>query len=255
MKKAAMVLLWMSMVLALFSCSSSGCSEEQAYDASEETEQEASFDYSFEELAADPDFFQEDPIEVSDIEEISEAAEEEAVQFRTPVEICLPENPDRIEKCTNGSEICDDQLFRVPEGQLILVCHASQTGDPGEGIGYIAFNSGPNCTQDQGCCPPDEGADCSVDVRQFNEGTTPRCRGWEQCGCAGEICPCEYAWDHLQYVSDGAGEIKVTCTREGVIRDVDLSEHIGEDLYVGVHTQPDGVTGRISTICVAFKTW
>jgi hypothetical protein len=111
-----------------------------------------------------------------------------------------------------------------------------------------------------GCCPPDQGVDCPVEAREYNEGNIPRCRGWEQCGvagqfCAGQICPCENAWDHLEYASDGLGVIKILdCPPEGAIRDVDLSAYAWQNMWVGSHTQPDG-TGRMTEVCLSKKTW
>ena len=254
----------MSALLFIFSCAA-GCGTEQTYNADDGTSDDVPLDFSSEDFAADPDLIDIIEMDIIDVidaadsveihEAIDEAVEEEAPQFRTAIEICSEANPDRIRKCRNGNEICDDEGFRVPEGELVIACHANPDGDRGEGIGYIGVNSGPNCTQEQGCCPPGEGVDCAVDLREFNGGTISRCRGWEQCGCAGQVCPCEMPWDHLEYASDAGGDIIIDCTREGTVREIDLSDYVGEHVWVGVYTQPDTTTGRMSTVCVSTKTW
>lgn len=172
----------------------------------------------------------------------------------TAIQVCADSNTDRLEACRNGLEICDDQGFIVPAGPLVIACHANTENYEGDGIGYLALNSGPTCTQADGCCPASAGANCDVSLRLYNDGAA-RCRGWEQCGCAGQVCPCQDAWDHLTYVSDGGGQIIVDCTAAGTVRDIDLSAQVGNTLYVGVYTQPDYTTGHMSTVCVARKTW
>lgn len=158
-----------------------------------------------------------------------------------------------ITGCRNGSERCDDQMFTVPSDPyvpLVLGCYGS-TGDGG--IAYIGINSGPQCTQDEGCCPSAEGVDCPVEARDFNSGNF-RCRGWEQCGCPGQLCPCADAWDFIEYATDPAGNpITITCTVDGVVQEIDLSAYAGQNIYVGVHTQPDGATGRGTESCIARK--
>jgi hypothetical protein len=242
---------------AVVSCSSPSGGNDAADEAVEEVFADPlADDLRTDESPSDTDLREPEwtePVEV--VEEIRDTTVDEVPPPPlTAQEICDNANPDKIGGCRNGSETCDDFRFTVPEGPLVLACHASPVGYQGDGIGYIAFNSGPPCTQDQGCCPAEYGVDCDVTARLFSAGNQ-RCRGWEDCGCAGQICPCELPWDHLQYVSDGLGEIKVTCTREGVIRDIDLSAYVGDALYGGVHTQPDRTTGLMSTVCVARKTW
>lgn len=217
------------------------------------TVEEVSGDPAVDESAPDPDLEGTDATEAPDpVEIIPEATDETGTP--TALQICDVGNPDRIAKCTNGSETCDDFMFTVPEGPIVLACHANPVVYLGDGIGYIAYNSGPSCPQEEGCCPPDAGVDCAVSDRLFSDGFT-RCRGWEQCGCPGQICPCLDPWDYIQYASDGSGEIRIACTQEGTIRDIDLSAHVGESLFGGVHTHPDRTTGAMSTACVAHKTW
>jgi hypothetical protein len=131
---------------------------------------------------------------------------------------------------------------------LVLACFA---GDQGEGIAYVASNTGPECQQADGCCPTSAGVDCPVADREYNAGNT-RCQGFERCGCAGKICPCAEAADKLQYVSDSGGVVKITCAKSGVVRDLDLSAYAGKHLWVGSHTKPDH-TGRMTESCVAKK--
>ena len=244
-----------------------GCGTQQATNPDDGAADDVPLDFPSEDFTADPDIIDMiemdiidvlDAVEIVEIDEaVDEAVEEEPPRPPTALEICADDNPGRIKACRNGSEICDDEGFSVPGGELVIACHANPAGDRGDGIGYIGLNSGPNCTQEEGCCPPGEGADCAVDLREFNGGTSSRCRGWEQCGCAegGRVCPCEMPWDHLEYASDAGGDIIIDCTEEGTVREIDLSDHVGDGMYVGVYTQPDTTTGRMSTVCVAFKTW
>jgi len=159
----------------------------------------------------------------------------ETAPVRTAQWICLGDNPDRIGGCRNGSEVCDDDAFRVTDdllGPLVLACFA---GDQGDGIAFVATNTGPQC----------ELPTCSGLVND-----RPRCQGWEK-------CECENAWDpgNTQYASDGGGPILILdCPPEGATRDVDLSAYVGQNMWVGVHTQQDGV-GRMTEVCVSKKTW
>jgi hypothetical protein len=229
-----------------------GCSSgmPSAADGTEEVPGDPAAD----EAAQDPDMGEPDAAETPDPAEIIPEAGEEETGTPSALEICDPDNPGRIASCRNGSETCDDFMFTVPEGPIVLACHANPVVYQGDGIGYIAFNSGPSCPQEEGCCPPAAGADCAVSDRLFSDGFT-RCRGWEQCGCPGQVCPCLDPWDQIQYASDGSGEIRIACTEEGTVRDIDLADHVGENLFGGVHTQPDRTTGAMSTACVAHKTW
>jgi hypothetical protein len=159
----------------------------------------------------------------------------EAAPVRSAEWICLGDNPDRIGGCRNGSEVCDDDAFQVTEdllGPLVLACFA---GDQGNGIAFVATNTGPQC----------ELPTCSGLVND-----RPRCQGWEK-------CECENAWDagNTQYASDGLGPIMIlSCPPEGTTRDVDLSAYAGQNMWVGVHTQPDGV-GRMTEVCLSKKVW
>jgi hypothetical protein len=166
----------------------------------------------------------------------------------TAQQVCDIANPNRLESVRNGSEICDDQAFAVPDPYvpLVIACFA---GSDGNGVAYVASNTGPECVQAEGCC--ESQVDCPAQDRLANEGNS-RCQGFELCGCAGQLCPCANAWDSLQYVSDGAGEIRIDCPPEGVIRDLDLSGLAGQTLWVGSHTQPD-FSGRMTETCVAIK--
>jgi hypothetical protein len=252
MKAAMPVTALAALIVGACSCPCGGNGAADA-DAGDPVADPPAEDFRADESPSDPDL---DLPESTDTVEGAEDVPDTEVDDSPPHpmtarEICDAANPGRIGGCRNGSETCDDFRFTVPEGPLVLACFA---GSQGDGIGYIALNSGPECTQDLGCCPAAAGPDCAVDVRLFSAGNM-RCRGWENCGCAGEICPCELPWDHLECVSDGAGEIKVTCTEEGAVRDIDLSALVGDSLYGGVHTQPDRTTGSMSTVCVARKTW
>ena len=149
--------------------------------------------------------------------------------------ICVGDNPGRIGGARNGSEACDDDAFRVTDdllGPLVVACFA---GDQGNGIAYVAVNTGPEC----------EAPTCSGNVND-----RPRCQGWEK-------CECENAWDpdNLRYATDGLGVIQILdCPPEGAIREVDLSAYAGQSLWVGSHSQPDG-TGRMTEACLSRKTW
>ena len=104
------------------------------------------------------------------------------------------------EEIRNGSEICDDAKFGVPDpyGPLALKC---VTGEGG--VGYVSSNTGPT----------------------MSDGIA-RCQGWEENG--------QDAWDHLEYLH------QVICSSEGQIHEVDLSSREGQNLWVGVHDLPDG---------------
>jgi len=120
-----------------------------------------------------------------------------------------------IRGCRNGSEVCDDEGFRVPSPYvpMTLVCVSGRGGTI-----YVATNTGPPCLDDG----------------------VPRCRGWEERG--------ENAWDYLEYV------VQFDCTEDGRTWDIDLSAHAGEALYVGVHDDPDlGRSTMMTEVCVA--TW
>ncbi|MBN1774146.1 MAG: hypothetical protein JXB32_23000, partial [Deltaproteobacteria bacterium] len=122
-----------------------------------------------------------------------------------------------IQGCRNGSEVCDDEGFRVPSPYvpMALVCVSGRGGTI-----YVATNTGPPCLDDG----------------------VPRCRGWEERG--------ENAWDpgNLDYV------VQFACTETGRTFDIDLSAYAGSGLHVGVHDDP--VLGRetmMTEVCVA--TW
>jgi hypothetical protein len=149
--------------------------------------------------------------------------------------ICVGDNPGRIGGARNGSEACDDDAFRVTDdllGPLVVACFA---GDQGNGIAFVALNTGPECAAPT----------CSGKVND-----RPRCQGWEK-------CECENAWDpgNLRYATDGSGVIQILdCPPEGAIREVDLSAFAGQSLWVGAHSQPDG-TGRMTEACLSLKSW
>ncbi len=100
----------------------------------------------------------------------------------------------------NGSELCDDESFDVPDDgtSTALIC----VTDLG-GVGYVSSNTGP--TMDDGVA---------------------RCQGWEE---DGEDCA-----DHLDYID------RVDCHEEGAVFEVDLRPWAGETLWAGVHRQSDG---------------
>jgi len=100
----------------------------------------------------------------------------------------------------NGSELCDDASFDVPDDgtPTALIC----VTDLG-GVGYVSRNTGP--TMDDGIA---------------------RCQGWEE---AGEDCA-----DHLDYID------RIDCHEEGAVFEVDLRPWAGETLWAGVHRQSDG---------------
>jgi len=127
-----------------------------------------------------------------------------------------------INGCRNGSEECDDQAFTVPSSPLILVCK-----DGNNGVAFLASNTGPQCTAAESC-----------DGVNGNEGND-RCQGWER-------CECEHAWD-------AGNQVKVAslvCTEPELTLEVDLSDYIGETLWVGVHDNPDG-GGHVNEVCIA----
>jgi hypothetical protein len=64
----------------------------------------------------------------------------------------------------NGSEICDDEGFEMPDGPLFLYCE-----DANGGVAYVSNNTGP-----------------------VMEDGVARCQGWETMG--------QNAWDYLEYV-------------------------------------------------------
>ncbi len=104
------------------------------------------------------------------------------------------------EEIRNGSEICDDAGFDVPDpyGPMALVC---VTGEGG--IGYVSTNTGP----------------------EMSDGMR-RCQGWEENG--------QDAWDHLDYL------YQVRCDHDGQVKEVDLRAWTGRGLYTGVHDHPEG---------------
>jgi hypothetical protein len=117
-----------------------------------------------------------------------------------------------LEGCRNGSEICDDQGFNVPDPYvpMALVCVSGRGG-----IIYVSRNTGPEC---------DDGI--------------PRCRGWEENGMN--------AWDYLDYV------VQFPCSVDGETHDIDLSAYAGEHLWVGVHDDPArGRDTMMTEVCVA----
>ena len=115
-----------------------------------------------------------------------------------------------LKGCRNGSEICDDERFTVPSPYVRMFLVCYN--DNG-GVAYLAPNTGPDC---------DDGV--------------PRCRGWEENGMN--------AWDHLKYIT------QMDCTTAGEYREIDLSAHEGEGMYIGVHDQPEG-GGDMTAVCVA----
>ena len=104
------------------------------------------------------------------------------------------------EEIRNGSEICDDAKFRVPDPYTPL---AIQCVTGLGGVGYVSSNTGPT----------------------MSDGIA-RCQGWEENG--------QDAWDHLDYLD------KVVCNTEGQVHEIDLSAWAGQDLWVGVHDLPEG---------------
>jgi hypothetical protein len=105
-----------------------------------------------------------------------------------------------IESVRNGSEICDDQHFTVPDPYvpMYLVCK----NDNG-GVGYVSDGTGPPC-----------------------EDGVNRCQGWEQNGMN--------AWDYLNYIET------INCTAADLYVEVDLAAWTGQGMYVGSHDQPGG---------------
>jgi len=100
----------------------------------------------------------------------------------------------------NGSEICDDAGFDVPDPyqRMAIVCITGEGG-----VGYVSTNTGP----------------------EMSDGV-PRCQGWEENG--------QNAWDHLDYIE------AVDCTADDQVHEVDLSRWTGRGLWTGVHDQPGG---------------
>jgi hypothetical protein len=149
-----------------------------------------------------------------------------------PAEDVSPEDPAGEEEtgpsytcfnsCRNGSEECDDQAFTVSSSPLILVCI-----DGNNGVAFIASNTGPQCTAAESC-----------DGVHGNEGND-RCQGWE-------FCECEHAWDP----GNQEKVASLVCTEPGLTLEVDLSDYIGETLWVGVHDNPDG-GGHMNEVCIA----
>lgn len=124
--------------------------------------------------------------------------------------------------CRNGSEECDDERFTVTSPIMLLVCV-----DGDNGIAYVATNSGPQCLDADSC-----------DGLHGNEGND-RCQGWER-------CECEHAWEpgNVNYVAN------MECTSPGLFLEVDLSAYVGQNLYVGVHDNPNG-GGHMNEVCIA----
>ena len=112
----------------------------------------------------------------------------------------------------NGSEICDDEGFQVPDPPVTvyLVCD----NDNG-GIAYVSTNTGPPCCGDG----------------------IPRCQGWEENGLN--------AWDYLDYIAT------LECTSAGLTLQVDLSSYVGQHLHFGSHDHPSG-GGHMTMACIAF---
>jgi len=119
-----------------------------------------------------------------------------------PADEPTPDAPTWVcdEEIRNGSEICDDAAFGVPDPYepRALVC---VTGEGG--VGYVASNTGPT----------------------MSDGIA-RCQGWEENG--------QDAWDHLQYVE------QLTCGYDGQVLEVDLEAWRGQTMWVGVHDHPLG---------------
>ncbi|HJN78243.1 MAG TPA: hypothetical protein QGF58_30300 [Myxococcota bacterium] len=104
------------------------------------------------------------------------------------------------EEIRNGSEICDDASFGVPDPYVPLAIKCV-TGEGG--VGYVSANTGPT----------------------MSDGIA-RCQGWEENG--------DNAWDHLDYLD------QIVCTATDQIHEIDLSSRAGANLWVGVHDLPAG---------------
>lgn len=123
--------------------------------------------------------------------------------------------PYTLEDCVidtprNGSEVCDDTGFTVPDVGTpnLLVCLEATGGQM-----YISTNS-------------------SVDP---NDGVE-RCSGWELMG--------QNAWDYLDYVGG-----PLTCDAEQQSVAIDLSAYVGQNLWLGAHNNPAG-GGNGTTACM-----
>ena len=104
------------------------------------------------------------------------------------------------EEIRNGSEICDDAKFGVPDPYTPLAIQCV-TGEGG--VGYVSANTGPT----------------------MSDGIA-RCQGWEENG--------QNAWDHLDYLET------IICDQTGKTVEIDLSSRAGQNLWVGVHDLPAG---------------
>jgi hypothetical protein len=115
-----------------------------------------------------------------------------------------------IDTPRNGSEVCDDTGFTVPDVETpnLLVCLEATGGQI-----YVSTNS-------------------AVDP---NDGVM-RCSGWELMG--------QNAWDHLDYVGG-----PLTCDAEQKSLPIDLSGYVGQDLWFGAHDNPAG-GGNGTTACM-----
>jgi hypothetical protein len=118
---------------------------------------------------------------------------------------CLYDTP------RNGSEVCDDSGFTVPDNPPpgVLVCLEATGGQI-----YIATNT-------------------SIDPNDM----VPRCSGWELMG--------QNAWDHLDYVVPA-----LTCDAVQKTQPFDISGFAGQDLWFGAHNHPNG-GGSGTTACIA----
>lgn len=113
----------------------------------------------------------------------------------------------------NGDEVCDDEMFRVPDGdvELGLRCDSARGG-----TGFIAAASGP-----------------------VQEDGHRRCQGWEERG--------QNAWDHLDYL------YRFVCDEDGLVLPVDLEARAGGPLWFGSHDDPSGRghrPGFMTRICL-----
>jgi hypothetical protein len=136
---------------------------------------------------------------------VGESSSEGGVSEPYVFEDCLIDTP------RNGSEVCDDTGFTVPDASPpnVLVCLEATGGQI-----YIATNS----TVD-----PTDGA--------------MRCSGWELNG--------QNPWDHLDYVVPA-----LTCDVEQKTLAFDISSYAGQTLWFGAHDNPAG-GGSGTTACIA----
>jgi len=67
----------------------------------------------------------------------------------------------------------------------------------------------------------------------------PRCQGWEENG--------QNAWDYLNYIDS------IVCDGTQEVLEVDLSNWVGEHIYVGVHDYPSVGAGHNTMACIAYN--